>query len=68
MTSLEAWDEIVGVSTHRVRGGCSGLMSLSRVVARGTCVTAACGVTMGPSVIAGVFNRCRGCDGGDVGN
>jgi hypothetical protein len=35
LTSLEAWDEIGSVATHRVRGGCSGLMALSWMVAGG---------------------------------
>jgi hypothetical protein len=68
LTSLEAWNEIFGVSTHLVCGGCSGMMSLSRVVARGTGVTDIRGVTVGPAVTAGVFDRCCGRDGGDVGS
>jgi hypothetical protein len=67
MTSLEAWDKIIGISTHHVRGSFSGLVSLSRVVAYGTCVTAVRGVTMGPAVTPRAFDRCRGRDGGDVG-
>jgi hypothetical protein len=64
---LKAWDEIVGVSTHRVRGGCSGLMALSWVVACGTCVIAVCCVTMGPAVTARAFDICHGRDDGAVG-
>jgi hypothetical protein len=67
LTPLKVRDEIVGVSAHRVQDGCSGLMALSRVVARGTCVTAVCGVTMGPAVTARAFDRCRGRDGRNVG-
>jgi hypothetical protein len=65
--SLEAWDEIGSAATHRVRGGCSGLMTLSWMVTRGTCVTTVCCVTMGPAVSARAFARCRGRDGRDVG-
>jgi hypothetical protein len=64
---LEACDKIVSVSAHRVRGGCSGMMALSWMVARGTCVTTVCCVTMSPAVTTRAFDRCRGCDGRDVG-
>jgi hypothetical protein len=67
LTSLEAWDNIVGLSTHRVRGGFSGLTALSWMVARDTCVTDVCCVAKGPTVTARAFDRCHGCDGRDVG-
>jgi hypothetical protein len=66
MTSLEAWGEIGSVAIHLFRGRCSGLMALSWMVARGTCVTAVCCVTMGPKLSARAFTRCRGRDGRDV--
>jgi hypothetical protein len=68
LTSLKAWDEIFGVFTHRVRGGRSGLVSLSRVLACGTGVTDIFGVAVGPVVTAGAFNISRGSDGVDVGS
>jgi hypothetical protein len=67
MTSLEARDEIGSVATLRFRGGCSGLMALSWMVARGTCVTTVCYVTVGPAVSARAFARCHRRDGRDVG-
>jgi hypothetical protein len=60
LRSLEAWDKIVSVSTHRVRGGRSGLVTFSLVVARVTGVTGVCGVVLGPAVTAGAFDRSRG--------
>jgi hypothetical protein len=59
LASLEARDKIVGVTTHRVRGGGggggSGLVSFSRMVTRGARVTTVGCVTMCPAVATRAF-------------
>jgi hypothetical protein len=55
MPSLKARDKVAGVTTHRVRGGCIGVVSFSWVVARGARVTTVDCVTMGPAVATRAF-------------
>jgi hypothetical protein len=68
MSPLEARDKIIGVATHRVRGGCIGLVAFYRMAACGARLTTVCCVIMGPAVSTRAFAWCRGRDGRDVGS